>query len=239
MCSIIRNREKYLPVWLSQLNELIDINPQHNFYLSLYENDSTDNTKEVLKALDFSKFQDCSIISEDINTAYYGSVVDENRVKILALCRNKAIYSNNFLNICDSVVFVESDILYSPQEMSFILNNNDYDIISPRSLETHSPSPTCMYDTWGTRRFEQDEWWATHFCFGGGHPPIVDVWSTFNCFCKYNAAPIKNGISFGWFNERFHKFDCDTAVICENFRKHGFAKIGLDTRYNVYHNTIR
>ena len=124
--------------------------------------------------------------------------------------------------------------------MCTILNNNDYDIISPRSLETTTPSPTCMYDTWGTRMFDTDEWWRTGFWFDGeNHPQIMDVWSTFNCFCKYKAEPIKNKITFSGFNERLNKFDCDTAVICENFRKHGFDKIALDTRYNVYHNIIR
>jgi len=239
ICSIIRNREKYLSTWREQLNGIVSLNPHHDFYLSVYENDSTDATKDILSNLDFSFFKDYQILSENINTEYFGSIVDEKRVHLLAECRNKAIYSNKFLNKCDYVIFIESDIIYNPHEMSVIVNNNDYDIISPRSLETLTPFPTCMYDTWGTRMNASDEWWQTSFLFGHGHQDILNVWSTFNCFCKYNAHPIKNGITFGGFNERLNKFDCDTAVICENFRNAGFTKIGLDTRYNVYHNLIK
>ena len=41
------------------------------FYFSAYENDSTDNTSEILKNLDWSFFKDFSIVTEKIKTKPY------------------------------------------------------------------------------------------------------------------------------------------------------------------------
>ena len=44
--SIIRNRITFLDQWAKQLNDLAELNQDINFYLSVYENDSVDGSKD-------------------------------------------------------------------------------------------------------------------------------------------------------------------------------------------------
>jgi len=89
------------------------------------------------------------------------------------------------------------------------------------------------YDTWATRRDNVEESgerfadWQVN--------PVREFYSTFNAVVVYNAEPIKNGISFGWFNKRLNKFDCDTVVICENFREAGYNKIYINQHLACFH----
>ena len=56
ICSIVRDRARYLNLWLNQINMMIDRCPNYEFFLSVYENDSVDGSSKILKSLDFSKF---------------------------------------------------------------------------------------------------------------------------------------------------------------------------------------
>jgi hypothetical protein len=230
--TIIRNRDRYLNDWNSQLKSIIQNNKQHKFFLSVYENDSVDNTVEVLRSLNFSHFEDVKIKNEKLNTEYYGSIKDDNRVKILAECRNKTLFDNNFIEECDYVISVEPDIIYNPEDLNVIINDTNYDILSPRSVQPFAFSDTHIYDKWGTRISEDVDTWTEEMVFQDG---VLDVWSTYNCFCKYKADLIKKKIAFSGFNKRFNKYDCDTAVICENFRENGYNKIGLLGKIIVQH----
>ena len=44
--TIFRNSEKKLEQYYSQIKTIVETYPEYNSYRSLYENDSTDNTKE-------------------------------------------------------------------------------------------------------------------------------------------------------------------------------------------------
>jgi hypothetical protein len=234
--TIVRNRGNYLPYWLSLLKNLVLNNKNHNFFLSVYENDSTDNSTALLKSFDFSFFSNFSIQFEKLNLPYFGSVVDEQRVKILAEARNRTIFNNSFLNYCDYVLSIEPDIIYNPDDMKLILDDNEFDILSARSIHSFNTSDTHICDTWGTRLHENMEWWEQNIVFKN---EILNVWSTYNGFCKYKADLIKDKkIAFSPFNKRLNKFDCDTAVICENFREHGFNKIGLVGHAIVKHDVL-
>lgn len=234
ICSIVRNRAQYLNLWLNQINLMIDRCPDYDFFLSVYENDSVDGSAKILNSLDFSKFKDFFIKTENLNTPSFGSVKDDHRVRLLAEARNKAIYECNFLDHCDEVLFIEPDIDYDPVELSNIVKDHSCDILSAKSRHIHNVLPDEIYDNWASRLTDKDESWLTGVVIEG-FPKRIEVWSTFNCFCKYNAEPIKNKISFSGFNKRLNKYDCDTAVICENFRDAGYNKIVLDGRYSVFH----
>lgn len=234
--SIVRNRENYLSRWFFLLKDLVLKNKNHDFFLSIYENDSIDNSIDLLKSFDFSFFSNVSIQFEKLNLPYFGSVVDEQRVKILAEARNKTIFNNSFLNYCDYVLSIEPDINYNVDEVKFILDDDKFDILSARGVHPFSMSDTHICDTWGTRLHENMEWWQQNIIFKN---EILDVWSTYNGFCKYKADLIKNKkIAFSHFNKRLNKFDCDTAVICENFRENGFKKIGLAGQIIVEHDIL-
>lgn len=228
--SIMRDRAKYISSWYTQLKKIIELDPSNKYYLSVYENDSTDGTKDIIKNLDFSFFQDYKIESELLNTTKYPSIINKERVELLAQARNKSLYNNEFLQKCSHVLVVESDIIYDPKEIvDKIINFGEYDIISPRST-----APGCkLYDEWATRETSSHLRWSTP---NQGIPyDLKEVWSTFNCLCLYKAEPIKLGITFSGHNERLNSFDCDTVVICENFRKNGYSKIVLNGQVEILH----
>jgi hypothetical protein len=47
--SIVRDRAKYLNLWLNQINVMIERCPDYEFFISVYENDSSDESAKILK----------------------------------------------------------------------------------------------------------------------------------------------------------------------------------------------
>lgn len=229
--TIVRDRAAFLPMWIDQLNLICQSRKNINFYLSVYENDSFDASKNILQSLDYSLFKDVSIVCENIGTPSFGSIKHDLRVQLLAEARNKTLYNNDFLEKCDWVISVEPDIRYNLDDILKIIDDEDHDVLSARSIEKNNPEPNHLYDGWGTRNTSQHTDWDHSVNFDG----LINVWTTYNCFCKYKAEPIKNKITFGAFNDRLNAFDCDTAVICENFRKNNYNKIALLGTVNVFH----
>jgi hypothetical protein len=233
--TIVRNREPYLDQWHKHIKTLCDLDKQNKYYLSVYENDSTDGSLEKIKSLDFSFLEGFYIKTERLSTPIFDShSKDFQRVNLISQARNKSIYSSVFLNKCSHLLSIEPDIIYNSQlVIDEIINKGNYDIISPRSVDVDR---NCFfYDDWGTRREENDHCWK---CFSPHilrNLNIIPVWTTYNCLCFYNAEPFKKFITFGPFNGRLNKPDCDTAVVCENFRKYGYNNIVLNSKVEIYH----
>lgn len=237
--TIIRNRKNFLHNWYEQIKSIVALDKQNNYYLSVYENDSTDGTQDILKNLDFSFFLDFNIKLEILNTPSFGSVINEERVKLLSEARNQTIYNNKLLEKCSHILVVEPDVKYDPKILiDNIINIGDYDIISPRSVDIDKSPPCYLYDDWATRKTSNDLTWEIFNKNILRNLSLVSVWSTSNCFCLYKAEPFKRFLTFGYFNERFNRFDCDTAVVCENFRKYGYSNIVLNSSVEVYHSRI-
>lgn len=234
--TIFRNSESKLSRYHFQIKNLVENFSEYNFFLSIYENDSSDNTKSILKNLDWKFLTDFSVISEDIGTNFYGSIPDEQRVKNLAAARNKTLEAKNFLKNSDYVLSIESDIKFDLNCADQILNFQEknklknVDIVSAVSYRRDKKGTMKHYDLWATRRTPDEE-------FGKIYKNIdyEKYYSTFNCFCLYTAQPIKQGIRFGWYNTRINRFDCDTVVICEEFHKINRKDIYINHLASCYH----
>ena len=91
ICSIVRDRIDSLPTWWKQIKSLIDFNPELEFEVSVYENDSIDGSDAWLH--DIVEFEDSSVpfhlSTERLRTAYFGSIVSGERVENLAFARNQ------------------------------------------------------------------------------------------------------------------------------------------------------
>lgn len=234
--TIVRNSEKHLNTWYENIKKLCLLDKNNKYYLSVYENDSTDKSVEFLNKFDFSFLEDYKITSERLNKPLFGRVINEERVKLLSESRNKSIYNNKFLELSSHVLVIEPDIKYEPQVMlDNIINIGDFDIISPRSVDIDKDPYCYFYDDWGTRENQNDFSWKMFNPTVLKNLELLEVWTTFNCFCFYNSEPFKRFLTFGYFNERFNRFDCDTAVICENFRKYRYSNIVLNSSVEVYH----
>jgi glycosyltransferase involved in cell wall biosynthesis len=232
--SIIRNESKYMNSYHNKLIQMVDSFPQYEFYLSLYENDSTDGTKQKIMAKDWSMFAGVSIISENIATQDYGSIKDETRVKNLSIARNKAIEAAGFLDFVDYVMMIESDMEFDMNAVDKILNFKnvvpDFDIVSGITIRNKR-----LYDQWATRKKpEYDE----------GIYPIADdykmksydkYYSTSNGICLYRAEPFREGVRYGYINTVTGEFDCDTVVVCQNFQDRGYDGVYIIHDAEIYH----
>lgn len=260
ICSILRNNESKMGRFISQINKFVNkLSNQHEFSISLYENDSTDATPEILKSLDLSVFKHNSVVSEKLNLPAFGSVVSEERVKNLAIARNKALLADDIYKTVDYVLFIDCDISYDDDFIPTLLNfghsgitpdvysgmcivprlPSDHNVYmdaqipaKPGGLPTHS-GVYRVYDTWGTRRYDHEEW-GTWFP-DAAQNPIARFWTTYNSVCLYNADPFKQGIRFDHNNLRLNKFDLEVAVVCEHFRTQGYDKIYINQELFCFH----
>jgi hypothetical protein len=224
ICTIFRNREKYIHRWHQQILSFVNHFNDIKFSISIYENDSIDNTKKTLEMLDLSKFQHNWRRYDNLQTQYYGSIVNKDRVKNLAEARNLCIsQAADHMNDYSKILFIEPDFKYNLEDAIKILNAEKRYGIELDIISGISEMNGVFYDTWATRRTESETWGRVEI--GDG---IDRVWSTFNGFCLYNSKPFQNGIKFDWFNRRLQTFDCDTAVICENFRECGYDRIFIE-----------
>lgn len=261
ICSILRNNERRMSRFFDQIYAFVDrLGGQHEFWISLYENDSHDRTPELLASADYSRFKDHSVMTEVLGTPAFGSVVAEERVKNLAIARNKALTAKDFYRQVDHVLFIDCDIIY---DADFIPTLVDYSSIGlprvdaysgfsvvPREPHEHNieadmflpakPNglPTIsrryrVYDTWGSRRTDKEEW-------GTWRPDAKQFqvgmfWATYNSICLYNAKPFQDGIRFDHMNERLGKFDLEVAVVCEKFRAAGYDQIYVNQGLFCFH----
>jgi hypothetical protein len=228
ICSIIRNQSHNLIFWYDQIKDLVNHNSEIDFSLSVYENNSSDNTKDILKSFDFSFLKNTSIILENIeDSTFYKGGYDpygeesKKRVKLLSECRNKC-FLPDWVSDCDFILFIEPDIRYNFNIFKEIYNfiiNNDYDIVSAISVTGRE-----HYDKWGTRINQKDTWCdLSHLVGSNDH---FDVYSTFNCFVLYRAKPIlEQNCKFKFLSDVLNTHDCDTVLICEEFRKNNHNKI--------------
>lgn len=234
--TIVRNSEKHLNRWYENIKTLCLLDKDNQYYLSVYENDSIDRSVELLNKFDFSFLEDYKIKSEKLDKPLFGRVINEDRVKLLSESRNKSIYNNKFLESASHVLVIEPDINYNVKAIvENIINLGDFDIISPRSVDIDKDPPCYFYDDWSTRKTSNDLKWKIFDKNVLINLGIVSVWSTFNCLCLYKSEPFKRFLTFGYYNERLNRFDSDTAVVCENFRKYRYLNIVLNSQIEVYH----
>lgn len=233
--SIFRNSGAIVDTYYQQLKEFVSaFGDKYNFFLSIYENDSTDNTKEKLSKLDLSFIQH-NLVSENINTPKFSSIPDEQRVKNIAVARNKAILGSGFLDKVDWVMMLESDLKYDISCVKQILNFQEkyniknVDIVSAILWEKRNKH----YDTWGTRR-NPDEYWGGLFDDWAEHD-YKKYYATCNGIALFKADAIRNGAVYHYYSKRFKKFDCDTVNICEKFHELGYHDIFINHKAHCYH----
>jgi len=223
--SIIRNNAKHITRYHTQLKTIVKDNPEIEFYLSIYENDSDDGTQSEILNKDWSFFNGVSIVSEKINTKLFGSVKNGERTENLAKARDKGISGGGFINKVDYVLMVEGDIKYNPLLVKDLFNFNkkepDFDIVSAVSLRRNGTH----YDWWATRtsaifvseRSELDPEWDKK--------DYGRYYSTSNGLCLYRAKPFQDGIKHHWINTVTKEADCEMVVLCQNFQNAGYKNI--------------
>lgn len=230
ICSIIRNQAQNLNTWFSQLKNLVEnISNEYECYLSVFENDSTDNTQDFLKQADFSFLMGTIIDNAILNTQQYESIWSVDRIKNLAFYRQSCIDSGfrKWSQIYfDKICFIEPDIKYNSSWLkelilakhpeSLGINPDVYSGWSLRSYKNPKES-MYLYDTCAVRQSENDIYWnfdnedkwknsslLKTYITHEDSSCLHSVYSTFNCFCVYNSEPFYKGIRWGYTNDRIN-----------------------------------
>ena len=235
ICSIVRNDEEFYINYYNRIRAMVDFFPEYKFYLSLYENDSTDSTKKIMLQQDYSMFAGVSIVSETMNTKFYGPTKDEDRVKNLSIARNKALLANNFLNDVDYVLVIDIDVAFKMPAVEKVLNfknlEPDFDVVSAATLRKK-----VLYDQWATREQpEFDKAIQENFQIYR-QLPYKKYYSVSSGFCLYRAEPFKLGARWGYINQVSKEPDCEMVVICQNFSKMGYNDIYMMHEAEMHHN---
>lgn len=232
--SVVRDEANYIDRYHSQLKDMVETFKDYEFVLSIYENDSTDGTPELIRKKDWSFFSDVSIVSERLKTNKYGSVKSRDRVRNLSIARNKAIEAKDFLSRADYIMMVEFDMRFSTDVVKQILEfknlEPDFDIVSGLTVNNHP-----IYDSWATRKGPRFTSHEEVRLFDITSKPYDKYYATSNGVCLYRAEPFREGVRYGYINLVTKKFDCDTVVVCQNFHKLGYDNIYIMHTAKIYH----
>ncbi len=277
ICTIMRDQRRNVETWLSQLARLWEVlvNNGYEVECSVYENDSTDGTADwlsggALRGMPPFKWH---VSTEKLGTQRYGSVWSFDRLRNLALARQKCLDQAGDLSRFTKIAYIEPDVTYDPQWCAELIlarhplaaGLGEPDIYSGWSLRTEAnpKESVFLYDVCATRATRDDiSWDVSEDCghwraasvvptdLGGADAMCLHrVWSTFNCFCVYNARPFIEGVKWSWVNHRLNTgqqwiedgdygsgwLDGDTPALCETFRAHGYDNVLLNTNCLIRH----
>ena len=229
--TIIRNRAKHVSPWANQLQSLANVHQDTVFDLVVLENDSNDGTKQALSAVEpllKRNLNKVNIAIRNFEWPYFHSIKAEERVKYLALARNKTLLMADEivgLEAYDKIISIEPDVTYSTVDVGTIIDS-DLDIASGYSVLPQGMGvPDWIYDSWATMvNAEDSEYFGPKI---SELPECLPLAATFNCFCVYKAGPIADGARFSEINPKTKQWDCDTTTICIEFAKSGYDRIGM------------
>lgn len=114
-----RDAEKYISESLKNIESLSSV-PNTDFDFYFYENDSEDNTKDILNKWISDK--NGKVWSETLNFPKYGSVINIQRLVLLSHYRNKLL---SMINETDSdyTLMIDTDISFKTEDLLELLNS--------------------------------------------------------------------------------------------------------------------
>jgi len=239
-CSLIRSKEPYLADWYNRVRGIKALQPYWNFNISLYENDSEDNSVSLINSFDWSWCDWFKLNSEKRDRKYYIST-ERKRIERLASYRNMCLWQFGDLDSIDCIIMNDVDCSFEPRDAVDIIEESlNWDVYSFASRDKATGDD--FYDKWATRKGPKDSWWNSKSTYDRNGNNLV--WTTGNGFVCYNPEPFRRGFTFGYVNHRaqfvdkennLKAHDVENAVVCENFRLAGFDKIAFNGRYNTIH----
>jgi len=145
MC--VRNNGNTLENTLFLLNQIETENKQNEFRYYIYENDSTDNTKNII--LTFFKNHKGNCIFESLNNTLWGNIKDEKRVFDMSIYRNKMKHLCKNYNNSEYSIILDTNITFKTtifRDMIHIFDKYDnIQMITPYGCVEGKPN--LYYDT--------------------------------------------------------------------------------------------
>ena len=232
--TLVRNNEKWLPQFYSMVDIIKRNNPDIHFGIHIYENDSTDSTKSLLKynytSNDFGHPQDMM-----------------TRTTRLAFYRNDAKRHITDLDLYDYILMVDANMLFGAKAFNKLLetltDNSDIAMATPHAMVHGSIPCEFYYDTFAMGLgqfdsvFECSYQGARHdrHCHKVAHswpqilasgPRLTEVEKCFGGFVLIRKDAYKNS---EWRVK--NPQDCEHWEFCADVLKHG--KIVIDRESKV------
>lgn len=196
----------------------------------IYENDSKDNTVELLNAWQ-AENSNIMVLSEKLGATQWGQVRDRERMEHLAKCRNQYLaYVKEHFSEYDYLLVLDLDLPkgFSYEGLANTFGQAQWDVVGSNGLlvppqERPSANPQ-FFDAWAFRRQEEAEAQSfeeiNRLSFRRGEE-LVPVWSCFGGVAIYRMEGIRAGAQYGG-------EDCEHVVFHRQLREKGFGKIFLN-----------
>lgn len=157
----------------------------------IYENDSTDNTKDILKEWKDSSPGQTHIIITDIGVPTFGEEMSRERINVMSQARNQCfMFVKNYYAHWDYMLVLDADLPNCSIEgvfSSFAYQN--WDVVSANGLFELNSGALLYYDTWSLveknqtiYRREQKETYVPH-------TGLIEVESAFGGLAIYKISP--------------------------------------------------
>jgi hypothetical protein len=232
ICSMVRDAEAYLPHTTTLLFNLAHL--FKSYHIILYENDSVDSTKELLRNLGEDN-KNVTVISENLNLPKLGAGTDEFRVNAMAHMRNRYldVVKSEFLTT-DFLIVLDADIKvvdFNGIAQSFGLS--PWDIMTSNGLDVYK-NELIYYDIFTLVKDNVLMNGVIHLPF----KPFTDLEKVDSAFgglaiyrtevvkdCKYEVR-LMNGQPCAWHPDIRHA--CEHVGLNLSIKEKGFDKIYIN-----------
>lgn len=234
ICTIMRNIDKVLPYTLARIEATRELFQQSHVFI--YENDSTDQTKNILNRIENPAYTVCS---ENIKPEPYMDMKGLARRKAMAHARNKYLdFARQYTthNLVDYIIILDADLL-GGWSYHGLLNSIgqplSWDIVGSNSIyyvEHDKQWHRLFYDSWAFRPLnhptELSDNEANLFVFNKGES-LIPVNSCFGGLAIYKPH-------FIWENINYTEEDCDHPTLHNALRGIGYDIFLNPSQITVY-----
>lgn len=212
LCGLARNVENVLPYTILRVNRLGKMFSKHSIFV--YENDSIDCTKNLLKWWECTS-NNVIIKSENLGTTHHDNIISLERTTDMAYYRNKYLdFAKQFE--CDYVIVFDSDLEggWSYEGIAHSIGLN-MPVVGSNGI-LYREKEKLYYDSYAWRFLNDD---SVHtekinlLKFNRGEQ-LVEVNSCFGGLAIYKKE-VLNNVSY-------HSYDCDHPTLHKEIRKNGY-----------------
>lgn len=236
--SLWRDSESYVYRTLKQLEALEKQHPEIEFSYFFYENDSIDNTANILNS--WMSSRKGKLLSENISFPKEGTVMSESRMKKMAYYRNRMIELGRFIRSDYSIIF-DSDVIFDNGIINKFISKIDKETVMYTPYI--SQNIKCKVCNCG-----KDSYYDVAALYDKqNHRGLIWSCNPFvNIFDRQNLSinnPVEVNSAFGGFvliksfplnfcNWRSNG-DIEHVLFCEEIRKYGKIKLYPDIKVSV------
>jgi hypothetical protein len=250
ICGIVRNTEKGLKKNIPVINSLCDI--AKDYRIVIYENDSTDNTKQILKkwADDRGSEKIHVLLNEGVsveetiplsNNVSCNSFFSKKRIEKMVYFRNQYLsYYRNMAWEADYVIVVDLDVatLFIENILSSFALPNEWDAVTAYGYSLSPSLKRRYHDTYALVEYEKENEPQTEIKmkklalkYGKmkNNNSLIRVFSAFGGLAIYRYEAIKN-IDYQLISNNDNRVE----VYCEHFsiylqmKKNGYDKVYIN-----------